>query len=70
MQAYYFEVEKHKDNSLTFAYIWRKGQNTNTHPPVESFHSHLNDDDGWRVVSEKAAQWIRQNGVLTVLTGS
>ena len=63
-QAYYFEVEKHENNSLTFAYIWREDQNINTHPPVKAFHSHLDGDEGYRSVSEKAARWIRENGVF------
>lgn len=64
MNEYYFEIEKRDDNVLTFAYIWRIGDNITTSPPVKEFHSARNGKEGFRRVAKKAAKWINQNGIL------
>lgn len=66
VQPYYFQVEKRPDNLLTFAYVWREGEDDSTHPPVKSFHVSLeyDEDTAWRLVSIMAAEWIAKNGRL------
>jgi hypothetical protein len=63
-QGYYFEIEKRKDNALTFAYIWREEDDATTAPPVKSFHSMLPDDEAERKVSDQAAKWIEEHGMF------
>ena len=61
---YYFEIEKLPTNTLTFAYIYREGQEAARHAPVQSFHSRLDGSEAIKKVTRQAVGWIEQNGVL------
>lgn len=63
-QAYYFEIEKLEINLMTFAYIYREGEDAGTAPPVKEFHSLLFGCEAERKVSQRAEKWIRLNGAF------